>query len=178
MGIKSALRNDEAKSAFLSSARQETYDALALFHTHVKHTVSLLFTLLTAVFAMFGIAPRETEASPASPHHMFKLARTLILSLLFPLRIASILIAARYCKRYVAALIYAAELHESMGLDSHTWFEHLEDDMRPLGDDARKEDRIEKRTYAWPHSWILYSILVAVLSIAGLIFGISTLLSI
>lgn len=32
------------------------YNALNLFYTHVKYTVSLMFTLLTVVFAAFGIA--------------------------------------------------------------------------------------------------------------------------
>lgn len=176
MDIKTALPNDGARSAFLSSTRQEMYNALNLFYTHVQHTISLMFTILTVVFAVFGIVLREAGSSP----QLLLILRSvggLILSLLFPLGIVSILIIARYYKLYVAALIYAAELHKSVALNSHAWFEHIEKDLKSLGDDARKEDLIRKRTYGWPHSWILYSILIAILSVVGLIGGIILLSS-
>jgi hypothetical protein len=67
-----------------------------------------------------------------------------------------------------------AELHESVGLNSHAWFEHVDEDLKSLPKEATKRDLLKKRTYGWPHSWLLYSMLIGVLSILGLITGICT----
>ena len=64
MDLKVTFQDDQAKSALLSSSRKEMYDALSLFYTHVKHTVSLMLTLMTAVFAIFGIALKGSDLNP------------------------------------------------------------------------------------------------------------------
>ena len=174
MDIKLALPNEEAKSAFLSSARNEMYSALSLFHNHVKYTISLMFALLTAVFAIFGIALKEVGANPQLINQ-FKFIGGLILSLLFPLGIVSIIIIARYYKLYVAALVYAAELHESVGLEKHLWFQEILSEIKSQRNDVQKENLIKRRTYGWPHSWILYSSLIGLISLVGLIAGITLL---
>src|SRR6266851_4788646 len=166
-----ALSLTEGESLFLTSVRQDMYNALTLFHDHVKHTISLMFALLTAVFAILGFALSDRIPS-ANLIFSFKLVGGIILSLLFPLGVVSILIIGRYYKLYVAALFYAAEIHQSVGLGSHSWFVEVIDTMEPVRDHAQRKVLINKRTYGWPHSWILYTILISVISIAGLLSGI------
>ena len=91
---------------------------------------------------------------------------------MLPLGILSILIIGQYYKLYVAALIYSAELHDSLGLGSHSWFEHIKEYQKSLPGDASKDNLLNRRTYGWPHSWILYSILIAILGLLSLIGGI------
>ena len=171
MNISEVFTNDEAKSSFLSSSRKEMYDALALFYTHVKHTISLMLTLMTAVFAIFGLALKEGNANPALLL-IFKTVGGLILIALFPLGIVSIFIIGRYYKLYVAALIYATELHKSVGLHNHKWFQHLAEDLQSLPEGCSEEDLYRKRTYGWPHSWILYTLLISALSAISMFSGI------
>lgn len=169
--IRAAFKDDQAVSAFLSDTRKEMYDALSLFYTHVKHTVSLMLTLMTAVFAIFGVALGQTNPKPEILY-IFKTIGGVILLALFPLGIVSILIIARYYKLYVAALIYSADLHASIGLDSHSWFQQIKEDLESLPRGATEKDLLYKRTYGWPHSWILYSSLIIILSILSFISGI------
>lgn len=177
MDIKEVLKDDSARGEFLSASRKEMYDALSLFYTHVKHTISLMLSIMTAVFVIFGVALKDT-ASRAEIEPLFKLLGGVILSALFPLGIVSILIIGRYYKLYVAALMFAGELHTSVGLSSHAWFEHIREDAESLGQTAGKKEVLHKRTYGWPHSWILYSMLIAVLSLLNLIVGISIIVKI
>lgn len=171
MNLKNALSNDEAKSAFLSCTRQEMYQALSLFHSHVVYTLSVMFTLLTAVLAIFGFSGNALQNFGAT-QGIVKWIGGVILVLIFPLGAVSIIIIGRYYKLYVAALIFSAEAHESEGIANHAWFEDLDKYRKSLGENHSKAQLVRSRTYAWPHSWILYSILIGLISLAGLILGI------
>ena len=164
------FKDESAISSMLNASRQEMYNALSLFHTHVKHTVSLMLTIMTAVFAVLGFSLKETSASPVLLS-TFRIIGGILLISLFPLGLISILIIARYYKLYVAALLYASELHESVDLCTHAWFEHLKKDLKSVPENGGKEALLKKRTYGWPHSWILYSILIVVLSLLSLLGG-------
>jgi hypothetical protein len=58
LDLNSIIPDTQARSDFLSSARKEMYDALKLFHDHVKHSLSLMFAVVTVVFAIFGLVPK------------------------------------------------------------------------------------------------------------------------
>lgn len=175
MNIKLVFPNDqEAVSHFLSSTRQEMYHALELFHNHVKYTISLMFTLLTAVFAIFSITGNRGVQTLGPNPQLFQVIAGIILVLLFPLGIISILIIGRYYKLYVGALVFATEAHESVGM-VHLWFRELTDSKEQLGKNYSEDKFVRQRTYGWPHSWILYSILIALISVLGLFVGILVL---
>ena len=177
MDLQSVFPDDQARSNFLSSARQEMYNALALFHAHVRHTLSLMFAIMAIIFGISGLGPGLTGAEQQMLGE-FRLIGGIVLSLLLPLGIVSIFIIARYYKLYVAALVYAAELHESVSLASHVWFEDIRNKLKSLSDDEAKQKLVRERTYGWPHSWILYSLLIAILSTASLVSGIIILVNI
>jgi hypothetical protein len=182
VGLRQAFPNDEAREAMMSASREEMYRALELFHTHVKHTLSLMFTLLTAVFAVLGFVLQEAQQEINSELvGLFKLAGGFVLILVFPLGLVSIFIIGRYYKLYVAALLYATELHEEEGLASHQWFRDSAQYRSTIADASRaavsNSELIRRRTYGWPHSWILYSLLIGLIALTALAVGITMLLS-
>jgi len=179
MKIKSVFPNsEEAVSDFLASTREEMFNALELFHNHVKYTVSLMFSLLTAVFATFGFSGSSNLQNMGISRELFQLIASAILFLLFPLSIISILIIGRYYKLYVSALVFAAEAHKSVGLgDNHLWFREIYKHKQRLGKHFSEDKLIAQRTYGWLHSWILYSILIGIIGLVGIFTGIMILLN-
>lgn len=171
--INSLLPDPNAKSVLLSSARKDMYDALSLFHDHVKHSLSLMFAVLTAVFAIFGLILRG-DVSSFDPT-IVRVLGGLVLVLLFLLGVISVIIVSRYYELYVAALIYAAELHESAGLNSHAWFQEIERYRSKLGNDVQLHQLLKKRAHGWPHTWLLYVMLIGAISFIGLGVGLFAL---
>ena len=166
------FRTDPAVSNFLTAARKEMYDALRLFQDHVKHLLSLMFTVLTAVFAILGFIIKG-EMPIIIDRTVVALLGGAVLLLLFFLGNISTVIISRYYRLYVSALIYAADLHESIGVGSHRWFKDLATER------SRSESPthfVKKRAYGWPHSWLLYAILIWVLSNVSLVGGVLVIL--
>ena len=175
MSIKKVFKSEEARNAFLSSTRKEMYSALNLFHEHVRYTISLMFTLLTAVFAILGLGNNAALSMSVNNPYILKLTASVILFLLFPLGIIFIAIIGRYYRLYVAALVFAAEAHETMELDQHLWFEEIKLSRQKLGNQYTKNKLISSRVYQFPNGWILYSMLIGTISIAGLFLGVTIL---
>ena len=164
---KPIFHDDQAIGNFLTAARAEMYDALRLFQDHVKHLLSLMFTVLTAIFAILGFIIKG-ELPPGFDPTIVALLGGSILVLMFFLGNISTIIISRYYRLYVSALIFAADLHESMGLPSHRWFLDLTEERSSPDSPGRF---VNNRAYGWPHSWRLYAILIWVLSNASLIGG-------
>ncbi len=163
--------DEQAREHLLSAVRHEMYSSLELFYTHVKHTLSLLFALITTVSVMIGFAAKTGAANK----HLLELAKvgsTAVLLLALPFGVVSMIITGRYYKLYVAALSYAAELHAKEGLGGHQWFKDLERDRKKLGPGATTERLIAWRAYGWPHSWLLYAIIIGLVAISSAAFGI------
>jgi hypothetical protein len=166
------FHDDQAVGNFLTAARTEMYDSLRLFQEHVKHLLSLMFTVLTAVFAILGFIIKVEDPPVLDPAAVALLGGSILILMFFLGNISTIIIS-RYYRLYVSALVYAADLHEQMGLGSHVWFQDLTTKR------SRSEslpDFVNKRAYGWPHSWILYAILIWALSNASLICGALVLL--
>lgn len=165
----------EINSQFLSSARDEMYRSLELFLAHVKYTVSLMFTILTAVFAVFAIALKDPAEVAPHMRVLSVLGRT-ILTLLFPLSGLSIVIISRYYRMYCPSLFFAAELHEAAGVPLHLYLREVQDLKKGT---VQTEDTlrqlVNRRARQWPRSWTLYAVLVALIGIAGLLSGLIVL---
>lgn len=154
------------------------YSALDLFHTHVRHILSIMFALLTAVFAILGFTLQDVEGSEENLDSILKIGGAMVLILILPLGAVSILIIGRYYRLYVAALVYAANLHKAEGIDGHQWFREIERYRQRLGVGASDDDLIRRRTYGWPHSWILYSIVIITQALGSFAFGVVLLTAI
>src|SRR5215210_4956810 len=62
LGDNKIFTDEPATSDLLSSARKEMYDALRLFQDHVKHLLTLMFSVMTAVFAVLGLSIKEDKS--------------------------------------------------------------------------------------------------------------------
>src|SRR5215208_747199 len=185
LGGNRIFTDQQATSNLLSSARKEMYDALRLFQDHVKHLLSLMFTVMAAVFAVLGLIIKEEAPELINPT-IISVLGGLVLILLFPLGLFSTIIISRYYRLYVCALTYAADLHESVGQGNHPWFKEAikkrddlfkeaikeRDNLEPPDPDLFLGKFIDKRTYGWPHSWRLYAILIGLVASTSLVVGI------
>lgn len=115
--LRLALPSDDTRGQYLSATRREMYDALALFHAHVKSVVSLMFGIMTAVMAVVGIV-LERNDSPKLISVVLHVAPA-ILALIFLFGLVSIVSIGRYYRLYVEALAFAVILHDQEGIDGH-----------------------------------------------------------
>jgi hypothetical protein len=168
--------DEQAREHLLSSTREDMYRTLELFYMHVKHTISLLFALIIAVSVALGFVAKDTSTN----QHMLQLAKTgsvILLLLAIPFGGVSMLITGRYYRLYVAALAYATELHSIEGVAGHQYFQDFERERARLGPSASRERLISWRTYSWPHTWLLYALLIGCISLSAGVFGIMVALS-
>jgi hypothetical protein len=164
---KPLFKDEQATGNFLTAARTEMYTSLSLFQDHVKHLLSLMFTVLTATLAILGFIIEGKLPSAFDPTVVVLLGGSILL-LMFLLGNISTIIISRYYRLYVSTLLYAADLHESRGLGSHVWFQDL---TKERSESESPGDCVKKRAYGWPHSWRLYAILIWILSNVSLISG-------
>ena len=168
----------EIDSQSLTAVRSELYRSLELFLSHVKYTVSLMFTLLTSVFAIFAFAASGSNFDFGLLPTVRLLGAT-ILILLFPLSGLSIVIISRYYRMYCASLFFAAECHVKAGVPLHLYLREVAvpANLESLQseDGAALRIAVNRRARQWPRSWALYAALVALLGFAGLACGVFVL---
>lgn len=170
--LRRALPDALARSQFLNSTRSEMYSCLELFYSHVKGVVSLMLGLVTAVAALVGLLSHVDGGHSSQLVTISKIGAITVLMLMLPFAIISSIILARYYRLYVAALLYAADLHRAEGITGHYWLDEIERYRTKLGVDAANNDIVIKyRTYSWPHTWSLYTALLISIAIAGFVFG-------
>lgn len=168
--LRLALPSDDARGQYLSATRRETHDALALFHAHVKSSVSLMFGIMTAVLAVVGVA-LQRNPSPKLLGVVLHGA-PLILLLIFPFSVVAVLVTGRYYRFYVAALVYAANLHEQEGVGMHQWFGEVKALKSTLGDTVDEGRLVRARMYSWPNSWLLYALLIEFIGLTSVVLAI------
>jgi hypothetical protein len=150
------------------------YSCLELFYSHVKGVISLMLGLVTGVAAVVGLVSHVDGPSSIELVKIAKIGSVTVLMLMLPFALVSSVILARYYRLYVAALIFAADLHRAEGLTGHAWLDEIERYRAKFGDSAENTDSIiKRRTYSWPHTWSLYSSLLLFIAIAGFLFGLS-----
>lgn len=153
-----------------SEARQEMYDALRLFHTHVQQTTALLLGIITTVFVVFGFALDRNKENQALSVEVVHLGGA-ILVLIAPLALLSVSIIGRYYLLYVSSLYFAATISRLAQLPAHPWFDDVPEEP------SKKDPWIRSRTFGRGHSLFLYSLMLWLLGASGLISGIFVFLS-
>lgn len=156
--------------AILNASRSDVFSALELFHAHVKYTISLMLSVVGGVFAILAFAQRP-EAIPMQDE--VKILGQATLTLLPFLGFVSVFITARYYRLYVSAVVFCARLHRKAGVPEHPWLGHLSDKLLALEPDVPKARRtaMARRVFGPGHSWFLYSSIILLLGIAGLLLG-------
>lgn len=176
--LRRALPDAQARVAFLNSTRSEMYSCLELYYSHVRGVVSLMLGLVTGIAAVVGLVSHVNSGSSAELATISKIGAATVLMLMPPFAAISSIILARYYRLYVAALLFAADLHRSEGISGHSWLDEIEKYRSRLGAGAGDNELvIRKRTYSWPHTWSLYTALLFLIAIAGLAFGIAILVT-
>jgi len=172
--LRRVLPDPQARVSFLNATRSEMYACLELYYSHVKGVVSLMLGLVTGIAALVGIVSHVGGSKTAELAAMSKIGAVSVLMLMPPFAVISSIILARYYRLYVAALLFAADLHRSEGISGHSWFDEIEKYRKNLGPrGADNEHVIRKRTYSWPHTWSLYTTLLLLIALAGFVFGIA-----
>jgi hypothetical protein len=171
--LRRALPEAQARAAFLNSTRSEMYTCLELYYSHVKGVVSLMLGLVTGIAAVVGLVSHVNGSNSTELVTISKIGAASVLMLMPPFAVISSIILARYYRLYVAALLFAADLHRGEGISGHSWLDEIEKYRIRLGPrGADNELVIRKRTYSWPHTWSLYTALLFLIALAGFAFGI------
>jgi len=172
--LQRAFPDPIARVEFLNATRSEMYTCLELFYSHVKGVVSLMLGLVTGIAALVGLVSHVSTGNSNELAAMSKIGAVSVLMLMLPFAIISSIILARYCRLYVAALLFAADLHRNEGITGHSWLDEIERYRTKLGPNAANNELlIRKRTYSWPHTWSLYTLLLILIALAGFVFGIA-----
>ena len=120
-------------TALLSATRQEFYDSLATFYSQVRHLMSLFI----AVFVALGFVLKEVQGQTPI---VVGFSGGLLLMTAAVSFFAYRIISAQY-GMYVSAVIYSAQMHIAMGLDSHLWF----DEVKFFADGAKTKREVIDR---------------------------------
>lgn len=116
--IRTALKEPRIDiTPMLSATRQEFYDSLATFYSQVRHLISLFI----ALFVALGFVLKETQGQTSI---VMGFSGGLLLMTATISFFAYRIITAQYAL-YVAAVIYSAQMHIAMGIDSHFWFNEV-----------------------------------------------------
>jgi len=173
--IPSWLKNgcppmDQANEQLISS-REEMFKALELYHTHVKHVIAILFSLLTALFAVLGFSSK-LESDLLSKHQIINLVAVFLITI-FPIAIIAIGILKRYYEVYVSSLIFAVRLHLAVDWHRvHPWFDRTIEQARKWTSVASDEDFLNRRTNSPKDTFFCYACIIRLLSVLSLISGI------
>jgi hypothetical protein len=136
-------QNDSDRMALLAESRAEFHTALSTFYAQVKYSTSIIFAILTAVFAILKISP------PAEGEALLSSSVVLAVGLLLGavLCLFFLVAAAGQYSLYLAAAIFSAKLHLACGIRGHPWFEWIEIYSR---DPTKNDDGIIK---CWMFTW-------------------------
>jgi hypothetical protein len=153
----------------MEAARKEMYEALRLFHDHVKYVVYVLASILAAPLLILRILP-SVEQDP-----VFHLVAGLILLFIPPLiGILSVNVIRRYYEVYVSALVYATKIHVALReVNTHPWV--LRTILQAVELGARATNSIqfmEARAKSKNDTFHYYRWIILALSLASLVCGI------
>ena len=133
------FKDPQAINLLLASSRKEMTDNLSSFHTLVRYTVSVLFTVITAAGVLTSIALSQIESQQAFTLPIaFRIPVATLLLAVVPISVFSILASMQSYRLYVSSAIFMYETHFASGIHGHPWFEWF-DFYFPKAPKTRKE---------------------------------------
>ena len=173
------LRHEE----MLNFSRQNMINALELFFSHTKYSLTLLTTILAASMAIAAFSFDKLKGAPDESKVALVLV-AIFLILMGPVSYITYRLVGRYYRLYVSFYVYAARLHEKYSSSiEHPWFA----DMKSrLGDpDNHSENLNDKKAVSkfmddevanfangGRNSWYFYRWLIFILGAFGTVAGI------
>ncbi len=165
---KSLGQLDIDVTSMLSASRQEFYDALKTFYSQVTYLISLYIAAFSIAFWVVGFilkdAPNQASIAKGSAGVLLLVTAGICV---FIYRIMS----AQY-SLYVAAVIYSAQLHAAVGLETHRWFEWVNEFLKGA---ETKEEVINRWMQAKESTSTNYFRIVAMFTIVACIAGVGLL---
>lgn len=172
--LRRSAPSPEVAKGQLAPSREEMYRALELYYTHVKYVITIMFSFLTALFAILGLS--EKLVAKVLPSETIKVvvgAALIIMPL--PFALLTILIILRYYEVYVSSLIFALRVHLAAGVEaSHPWFVRTIEQaqrwqVKVKGDTAF----LRRRALSPKDTFFLYACLIAFFAILTLFCGLT-----
>jgi hypothetical protein len=167
--------NSKMSEGDLSISRKEMTEHLGLFFTHVKYTMTLMFTMFTASIATLGFGLKEFKESEQFVSYLI-LASAIILILLYFVAKYSESLVSRYYKLYVSSYVYAARLEEKYSNNSHPWLDEICSRVGDIHNEDAVDKFINNEESDDNHSWHYYRNIILYLGRFSLILGILMLI--
>jgi len=163
----------QSNSDLLTESRQEMYEALKLFHNHVKYIIYILVSIIAAPLLIMRIIPSLNDI------HFFYIVVGLILALLPPiLGILSIQIILKYYQVYISALVFMVRVHIGAGLThAHPWIERTIQQAIDVSNKVESSKEFLKyRAKSKKDTFFYYKWIIRIISFTSLLCGIVLLL--
>lgn len=161
------------ESKLLAIARKEMYQALTLFHGHVKYVIYVLVSMIAAPLLIMRVWPASAASSE------FHIVVGVLLTALPPLiGSKSNSIIQRYYEVYVSALVFAARAHIGANLHlAHPWIERTIQQAEATSDEVTDAQAFLKyRAKSKDDTFYHYRSIIQVVSYASLLAGVMVLL--
>jgi hypothetical protein len=121
--FKRGIPDDANVQDLLTPSRQEMYSTLQLFHAHVRYVITIILTLITAMFAILSLPEKLGSAIIIGPETMKTVVAWFFLFGIAPAAMIGIFIIWRYYLVYLSSLVFAARLHSRSPFRvAHPWF--------------------------------------------------------
>jgi hypothetical protein len=173
MDIKSDthdLRNEE----MLDFSRQNMLNALQLFFSHTKYSLTLLTTILGASLAIAAFSFDKLQGAPDESKLAILLA-AIFLILMGPVSYITYRLVGRYYRLYVSFYVYAARLHYTHFSITHPWFADMKSRVNDIFDESAvsrfMEDEVANFANGGRNSWYFYRWLIFILGSFGTLAG-------
>lgn len=161
-----AISRSEASSQ-LAASREEMYKALELYHSHVKHVISILFAFLAAISGILAFAPKVESILPQA---LVLIVVAILLIAVLPFGVIAQKILRRYYEVYVSALVFAVRIHMAVELHlAHSWFIRTIEKAHAATSDM---DFLMKRSKSIADTFFLYSLVLWFFSVVSVILGV------
>ncbi len=122
--LRQSLKDDKIETtAMLSQSRKEFYDCLETFYSQTRYLISFYPAAFTVAFGMVGFFIRYQPDQTS----FAKIFAGLLLFITGFICVFAYRIMSTQYSLYVAALIDATQLHMAVGLDTHRWFEWVQE---------------------------------------------------
>jgi hypothetical protein len=158
----------------LTPSREEMYKALELYHAHVKYVITIMFSLMTAMFAILGLSEKLGGAIiEAETIKTVVGVFLIVVCLVAPFAIG---ILYRYYFVYVSALVFAVRVHLGSPLKTtHPWFLRLIKRAQKWSNVRDELAFIKKRTRSLTDTFMLYVYIIVFLALLSLFCGLKIL---
>jgi len=159
--LERGVPDDANVQDLLTPSRQEMYSTLQLYHAHVRYVITIILTLITAMFAILSLPEKSGSAIIVEPETMKTVVAWFFLFGIAPVAIIGIFIIWRYYLVYLSSLVFATRLHlRSPFRFTHPWFVRTINQAEKWSKIKDDIGFIKKRAKSWSDTFMLYTYVI------------------